>query len=136
MNSTISLVALGVLLAAVVLIAAVMVSSAPSRPEILAIEFPERIAADGSEVVGTVKFRDRDGDIVLAEFKVIEAQAFEPFSFDPEVMGQREGSFPFAVFSLIPQRVTLEVTLIDRLGQRSRPKRFSFTAEMAWESQQ
>jgi hypothetical protein len=134
MNSTTGLFALGLLLAAV--LAVIAAASTASRPEILAIEFPERIAADGSEVLGTVKFRDRDGDIVLAEFKVIEAQAFEPFSFDPEVIGQREGSFPFAVFSLIPQRVTLEVTLIDRLGQRSRPKRFSFTAEMAWESQQ
>lgn len=135
MNSTIGLVALGLLLAAVALVVAVVAASAPSRPEILAIEFPERIEADGSEVVGTVRFRDREGDIVLAEFKVVEAQAFEPFSFDPEVAGQKEGGFQFAVFSLIPQKVTLEVTLVDRLGQRSRPKRFSFTAELAWESE-
>lgn len=135
MNSTIGLVLLGLLLAAVALVVAVVAGSAPSRPEILAIEFPERIAADGSEVIGTVRFRDREGDIVLAEFKVIEAQAFEPFSFDPGVMGQKEGSFPFAVFSLLPQRVTLELTLVDRLGHRSQPKRFSFTAELAWESQ-
>ncbi|MGQ9601368.1 MAG: hypothetical protein ACUVUT_01620 [Candidatus Bipolaricaulia bacterium] len=134
MNSTIGLAALGLLLAALVIVV-VAASSASTRPEILAIEFPESITADGSEILGTVRFRDRDGDIVLAEFKVVEASAFEPFSFDPEVAGQKEGSFPFAIFTYLPQRVTLELTLIDRRGQRSRPKRFSFTAEMAWESQ-
>lgn len=132
MNPTVGLVALGLLLAAVLMV--VVASSASPRPEILALEFPESITADGSEILGTVRFRDRDGDIALAEFAVVEASAFEPFSFDPEVAGQKEGSFTFVVFSYLPQQVTLELTLIDRQGHRSRPKRFSFTAELVWES--
>lgn len=132
MNSNIGLVALGLLLAAVLVVIATSLGS--PRPEILGIEFPETISADGSEALGTVRFRDRDGDIVLAEFRVVAASAFEPFSFDPEVAGQREGSFPFVVFSYLPQKVTLELTLTDRLGHRSQPKRFSFTAELVWES--
>ncbi|MCR4404148.1 MAG: hypothetical protein NUW06_02455 [Candidatus Acetothermia bacterium] len=132
MNLSTGLILLGLLVGAILVVTLVSTTT-PTRPEIVAIEFPEKIDADGSEVLGTVKFRDREGDIVLAEFKVIEAQAFESFSFDPEVRGQKEGSFQFYVFTILPQRVTLEVTLVDRQGHRSVPKRFSFEAELSLE---
>lgn len=130
MNLSTGLILLGVLFGVVLLVT--MVSpTASTVPQIVAIEFPKRIQADGNEVVGTVKFRDSDEDIVRAEFEVVKAEAFEPFSFDPEVEGQKEGSFQFAVFTIYPQRVTLEVTLVDREGHRSKPKRFSFVAELS-----
>lgn len=130
MNLSTGLILLGILVGAVLLVTMV-VSTTSTRPEIVAIQFPKKIQADGNEVLGTIRFRDGDGDIVRAEFEVVEAQSFESFSFDPEVEGEKQGSFQFAVFTTFPQQVTLEVTLIDGEGHRSRPKQFSFMAEMS-----
>jgi len=41
---------------------------------------------------------------VEAHFEVVEATLFEPFRFDPEVRGVREGRFPFAIFVQLPRR--------------------------------
>ncbi len=97
-----------------------------SAPEIVGIEFPEEIEANGEEVIGYVAFRDPDGDIVEARFEVVEATLFEPFRFDPEVQGVREGKFPFAVFAVLPQDVTLRVVLVDAQGNESEPVEFRF----------
>jgi len=130
MNFSTGLIVLGVLIVAVLLVTTVT-STNSTTPGIVAIEFPKKIQADGNEVLGTVKFRDSDGDIARADFEVVKAEAFEPFSFDPQVEGEKQGSFQFAIYTIYPQRVTLEVTLVDREGHRSKPKRFSFVAEMS-----
>ena len=101
---------------------------APGPPAIVAIEFPEEIAADGEEVIGYVRFRDPDGDVVEARFEVVEATLFAPFRFDPGVRGVREGRFPFAIFVNLPQEVTLRVTLVDARGNESEPREFRFRA--------
>lgn len=101
---------------------------APAAPEILGIEFPEEIEANGEEVIGYVRFRDPDGDVVEARFEVVEATLFEPFRFDPEVRGVREGRFPFAIFVQLPQEITLRVILVDVRGNESEPREFRFRA--------
>jgi hypothetical protein len=101
---------------------------APSPPEITFVEFPDQIPADGEEVLGTVGFQDPDGDIVEVRFEVVEALLFEPFRFDPQVRGQREGEFDFVVFSSIPQQVALRVILVDQAGNESLPVEFTFEA--------
>ena len=100
----------------------------PFAPEITAIEFRKTIPADGSKVFGTVRFKDADGDISLAKFDVVSAVDFAPFSFNPKVKGQTQGIFQFFVFSAIPQKVTLRVTLIDEAGNKSKAEDFSFEA--------
>jgi parallel beta-helix repeat protein len=100
-------------------------------PQITYLEFREWILAYGQPVEGKVSFKDPDGDIVQAEFAVVEAEDFEPFSFDPKVEGQTEGEFTFSLSTTVVQDVTLELTLIDREGNRSDPWRFSFSAREA-----
>lgn len=99
-----------------------------SAPEIVKIEFPEEIEANGEEVIGYVSFRDPDGDVVEARFEVVEATLFESFRFDPEVQGMKEGRFPFVIFVMLPQEITLRVVLVDAQGNRSEPKEFRFRA--------
>ena len=102
---------------------------APSAtPEITSVEFPKEIQADGQEALGTVSFQDPNGDILEARFEVKQAVLFEPFHFDPEVQGQKQGKFDFSVFTVIPQEITLRVTLVDQAGHESQPVEFSFTA--------
>lgn len=99
-----------------------------STPQITSIEFPKEIQADGQEVVGTVGFKDPDGDIVEARFEVVQAVLFESFRFNPGVLGQREGQFEFYIYTFIPQEVTLRVTLVDQAGHESPPVEFAFQA--------
>jgi hypothetical protein len=101
----------------------------------LQVEFPAQITADGNGVTGHVRFRDLDGDIVQAEFEVVEALVFTPFAFDPEVRGIMEGTFEFSVYTVIPQEIALRVTLIDAQAHRSPPVEFRFTAREAQDAQ-
>lgn len=103
-------------------------SPAPAAPEVLSVEFPEEIPADGSEVAGSVAFRDPDGDVIEARFEVVEAELFDSFRFDPNVEGRREGEFTFVIFSFIPQEIVLRVVLVDRAGHRSEPFELRFRA--------
>lgn len=101
------------------------------QPEILDIRFRREIPADGSKVIGTIIFRDIDGDINLASFEVVEAVDFEPFTFNPKEapsFDQRDstGHFSFYIFCRIPQRVTLRATLEDEAGNTSEPEEFTF----------
>ena len=98
--------------------------------EILAIDFPSQIQADGQPVTGFVFFRDPDGDVVQAEFRVIEALDLESFTLDlqEQLRGLTEGVFEFQIATNTPQRATYEVTLLDAAGNRSEPERFSFEA--------
>lgn len=102
----------------------------PLSPEILGVDLWPTIPADGSKTFGAVRFRDADGDIAQARFDVVEAVDFAPFSFNPKVRGQTSGSFPFFVFSKIPQKVRLRLTLIDEAGNQSLPVEFGFEAVM------
>ena len=99
-----------------------------SPPEIVALDFPDSVTA-GSRTSGSLQFRDLQGDIVSARFAVVEAQEFEPVTLDPRVSGQKAGRFAFALRSPVPQRVTLEATLVDARGRKSDPFRFSFEAK-------
>jgi len=100
----------------------------PAAPRIVAIDFPERIAADGLEVAGAVRFEAPGGDLALAAFEVTEAAFFVPFEFDLQVAGQRAGAFPFYIATVVPQTVTLSVVLTDAEGRHSAPIRFAFRA--------
>lgn len=95
---------------------------------ITSITFPRQIDADGEAVGGTIGFRAATGNIVYADFQVVEAGFFIPFGFDPEIRETPSGQFEFYIATLIPQQVTLRVTLSDDVGQTSEPVEFSFTA--------
>lgn len=79
-----------------------------------------------------MQFQAPHGEIARAEFEVVEAERFEPFSVVPKgVGGQKQGSFPFGLHSGVPQQVTLRATLIDSAGRRSSPVSFSFEVRKA-----
>jgi uncharacterized protein (DUF952 family) len=95
-------------------------------PRIIAINFPATISAGSREVAGTLQFEAGGGEVRQAEFSVVDAQSFEPFTVTPRVAGQSQGSLPFALKSKVPQQVTLQATLVDADGRRSRPVSFTF----------
>ncbi len=95
-------------------------------PQIAAVNFPPVIVAGSREAIGTVQFQAGDDDLAEADFSVVSATKFEPFTLRPAVAGEKQGSFPFLVRSSVPQVVTLRATLIDARGRRSRPVSFSF----------
>lgn len=96
-------------------------------PQIVAINFPPAIGTGTRNAVGTVQFQAPHGEIARAEFEVVEAERFEPFSIVPKAVGgQKQGSFSFGLHSSVPQQVTLRTTLIDSTGRRSSPVSFSF----------
>lgn len=96
--------------------------------QITGIDFPKEINADGSDVKGIIHFQAPTGNLVQADFEVVQADLFSPFSFDPQVQGKPRGSFGFFISILIPQQITLRVTLTDDQGHKSPPKEFSFVA--------
>lgn len=89
------LLAVAAVLALVIQALGPRAGKAPSEPEeptssapiILGVDFSKEIPADGNKFLGTVRFRDTDGDIVLAKFEVVQARLFSPFEFDPGVSG-------------------------------------------------
>ena len=98
-------------------------------PEITFIDFPTEIPADGSEHTGYVGFKDPDGDVIRADFEVVSAVEFQPFSIDlQQFRGLKEGVFTFTISTMTPQEVTLRLILVDEAGNRSEPKEFSFVA--------
>jgi parallel beta-helix repeat protein len=100
-----------------------------SPPEIVFIDFPNQIQADGSKVSGFVGFKDPDGDLARAEFAVVQAKDFQPFTVDlKDLKGVKEGVFEFQIATQTPQRVVLQVVLVDEAGNRSTPKEFWFEA--------
>jgi len=102
-------------------------SSADPTPTVVALELPERIAANRIPISGTVHFRDPDGDLKEARFRVIDGK-FDPFTIRlNEQLGQTEGKFSFSVSCDISQQITLKLVLVDQGGHQSEPKGFSFT---------
>ena len=98
------------------------------NPLITNIEFPSQMDADGEYVKGIVHFKAAGSDVVYAQFDVVAASFFVPFGFDPQVAGAAQGQFEFYMATVIPQQVTLRLTLTDAQGHTSAPKEFSFTA--------
>lgn len=98
------------------------------NPSITGIEFPPQLNADGEYVKGIVHFNAVGGDVVHAQFDVVAASFFVPFGFDLHMEGVTQGEFEFYVSTVIPQQVTLKVTLTDAQGHTSEPKEFSFAA--------
>lgn len=101
---------------------------ASEGPLITGIDFPAQFNADGEYVKGVVHFQTAGSDLVHAQFDVVAAAFFVPFGFDPQVAGVTQGQFEFYLATVIPQQVTLQVTLTDAQGHASRPQEFSFTA--------
>jgi len=104
------------------------VTAVESGIAITSVTFPRQIDADGEAVGGTIGFKAATGNVVYANFQVVEAGFFIPFGFDPEIRETPSGEFEFYIATLIPQQVTLRVTLSDDTGQTSEPVEFSFTA--------
>lgn len=101
-------------------------------PEIVAINFPSSFAASGQNVSGTVQFKAGHDPITEAQFDVVSAESFDPFTVEPRgIAGQKQGSFSFAIRSSIPQHVVLKARLIDAQGRRSSPVSFTFEARKA-----
>jgi len=99
-----------------------------SVPVIIGIKYPATIPADGSNVKGTIEFRDRNGDVEKVELVPVEAKNFTPVLFDANVKGVKSGFIGFTTHSETSQKVTLRATLIDSAGHRSKPMLFSFEA--------
>ena len=102
-----------------------------SPPEIEIIQFPPVIVAGGNDAVGTLQFSTGQDDVAEAEFAVVSAEKFEPFSVRPAVAGEKQGSISFGIRSRVPQQITLQATLVDAKGRRSRPVSFSFEVRKA-----
>jgi len=100
-----------------------------TAPEIIFIDFPKQIQADGTKVSGFVGFKDADGDLAKAEFSVVQAKDLQPFTIDLKILkGIKEGVFEFQIATKTPQQATLRVVLADEAGNRSQPGEFSFEA--------
>jgi len=104
----------------------------PTSPSITRVTFPSSIDVDQDQN-GLVRFEDSEGDMVEAQFEIVEGDAstieIEPgFSFDPEVEGETDGAFRFSIRATEPQTVTLSLALIDAAGLESEPYEFTFDA--------
>jgi len=97
-------------------------------PRITGVDFPRAIAANGEKNRGYISFFDPNGDITSVRFDVVNAAHFTPFSFEPNVDGETNGSFRFRIYCNTRQTVTLKVTLYDRAGNASKPYLFTFRA--------
>lgn len=102
----------------------------PTPPAVDRITFPASIDIDQDQN-GLVRFEDPDGDIVEAQFEIIEGDAstivLEPgLSFDPEVEGETDGAFRFTVHVTQAQTVTLQLILVDAAGLESKSVEFTF----------
>jgi len=104
-------------------------------PEITYVDFPKEVNADGTPVQGTVGFRDSNGDLLKAIFAVVAAVDFQPFEVDlSSFHGQTEGEFSFEISTMTPQKVTLNLTLLDQEGNASPSVFFTFEAIQACQS--
>lgn len=121
----------GVIAAAFALAAAYYVLVRKAAPRIDVVNFPPVVSAGGRDAVGTVQFTAGQDDVTEAQFQVVSAERFQPFSFKPPVAGQKHGSFSFSIHSTVPQQVTLAAMLVDAHGRRSEPVHFSFEVRKA-----
>jgi hypothetical protein len=104
-------------------------------PEITYVDFPNEINADGTCVQGRVGFRDSNGDLLKAIFAVAAVDDFQPFEVDlSPFQGQTEGKFSFEISTMTPQKVALNLTLLDQEGNASPSVFFTFEAIQACQS--
>ena len=121
-------------------------SSAPpattssTQPQIISLEFPSEIAANGTKYDGLVRFRDGGGDIARISFDpaFIQPQGFNygafGFEFTNPAMrwvegnaGSTSGAFRFSNSCTGDTlMVTYAATLYDKAGNKSAPYPFSF----------
>jgi len=112
-------------------------------PQITFVQFPDKVDADGELRVGKAQFRDLNGDLYMARFEILGQQVeaappFEPLDtvlfvqVFPELRGETEGEFSFAIGTPIPQKVSATLTLVDEGRHRSTPYLFSFEAVDPW----
>lgn len=100
-----------------------------SAPRVTFVDMPAVIEANGEDHCGEVGFVDADGDLSYAQFDVVEAWFFPDFGYAPEgVVGVTSGTFKLCVWTLLPQMVTLALTLRDGAGHTSAPYEFTFRA--------
>lgn len=100
-----------------------------SAPRVTFVDMPAVIEANGEDHCGEVGFVDPDGDLSYAQFDVVEAWLFPDFGYAPEgVAGVTNGTFKLCVWTLLPQTVTLALTLRDEAGHTSAPYEFTFRA--------
>jgi hypothetical protein len=115
-----------------------------SPPEILEISFPSTIQATGEEYKGRILFKDADGDAVRVDLKIMEAA--DPGSLTingqtpkdnlvsleiispPEKQQVGQGVILLKIATTTPQQVKIQVILVDKAGNESKPGEFSFTA--------
>ena len=84
---------------------------------------------------GTVGFRNSNGDLLKAIFAVAAAVDFQPFEVDLSgLQDQTEGEFSFEISTITPQKVTLNLTLLDQEGNASPSVFFTFEAIQACQS--
>ena len=110
------------------LLAALGVFKAPP-PQLLSVQYPSRIWANGTPASGVIFFRTKKSDVASCRFDVVSATSFPPISFSVQgVAGKREGSFGFYLQTALPQRITLKAVITDRAGHDSNPVPFTFEA--------
>jgi PKD repeat protein len=101
-------------------------------PEILSIEFPSPIPADGTPFDGRLQFKDSEGDINYVSFDVTSGD-FSGFGFNPMDFivegGVEVGVFLFNMHCNAVQDVTMRVTLYDAAGNSSPPVDFGFSCQ-------
>jgi hypothetical protein len=106
-------------------------------PGITAFEFPDSMSsAPGTTVIGTVGFRDREGDVVRAVLEEVSDPngAVLPAELELDLGGETDGEFTFEGYACpstspgcITGTVTLRLILEDAAGNRSEPVTYSFT---------
>lgn len=117
---------------------AVWVDDTPGTPPgITSFEFPDTVSsAAGTTVIGTVGFRDREGDVVRAVIEEVSDPngAFVPNDLELDLGGETDGEFTFEGYvcpstspGCITGTVTLRLILEDAAGNRSEPVTYSFT---------
>jgi hypothetical protein len=120
---------LGVAAAVVLGILAALGVFKASPPQLLSVQFPSRIWANGTPASGVIFFRTKKSDVASCRFDVVTATSFPPISFSVQgVEGRRDGSFGFYLQTGTPQRITLKAVITDRAGHDSNPVPFTFEA--------
>jgi hypothetical protein len=122
---------LGLGAALVVLVAAGFLLLRGGAPEIKDVKLPPTIPAGNRDVTGTVLFKPGHDDVAEADFTVVSAQSFEPFTVRPTPEDQKRGFFSFPIRSRVPQQITLNVTLVDTKNRRSNSYPVSFEVKKA-----
>lgn len=100
-------------------------------PEIVSVDFPTTIKADGAYVHGSIQFVDAGFDVNKVKIETLEG-SFASGSWDPTgtiSWNGAIGSLPFDSRCTMPQTVRARATLTDSLGSASIHSDFTFTCQ-------